>query len=128
MKERFPYKKCLAWLFWISLWQIAHWLIRNTVIFVGPADMLKALFFQVQEKAFWLTIFHSFLRITLGFLSAFLCGILLGSAAYVLPLKISSCGFFCYPCPYLDRVRGPVCIYLLPGGCAYDLCKHPYRA
>ncbi len=86
MKERFPYKKCLAWLFWISLWQIAHWLIRNTVIFVGPADMLKALFFQVQEKAFWLTIFHSFLRITLGFLSAFLCGILLGSAAYVLPL------------------------------------------
>ncbi len=86
MKEHFPYKKCLAWLFWIALWQIAHWLIRNTVIFVGPADMLQALFFQIQEKAFWLTILHSFLRITLGFLSAFICGILLGSAAYVLPL------------------------------------------
>lgn len=86
MNSGFPYKKCLAWLFWIALWQIANCLIQNSIIFVGPADMLAALWRLIQEPDFWLTIFHSFLRITLGFLGAFCCGILLGSLAFASPL------------------------------------------
>lgn len=86
MKGHFPYKKCLVWLFWIALWQTANVLIQNTVIFVGPADMLRALFSLAVTPVFWQTILHSFLKITLGFLSAFLCGIVLGSLAYVCPL------------------------------------------
>ena len=86
MKGSFPYKKCLAWLFWIAIWQGANCLIQNDIIFVGPVDVLAALWAQIRDLAFWLTIFHSFLRITLGFLGAFCCGILLGSLAYASPV------------------------------------------
>lgn len=73
------------WLFWIALWQAAAALVHNPVIFVGPVEMLRALADQLTQPGFWLTIGHSFGKISLGFLGAFASGLALGSLAYRFP-------------------------------------------
>ena len=73
-------------LFWLVLWQIvAHW-IHNDIILVGPLEAAGSLCRLLPVKAFWLSIVHSFGKISLGFLAGFLSGILLGSIAYRFPL------------------------------------------
>lgn len=84
--KTFPIRRYLVWLFWIALWQAANLLIHNSIIFVGPLDMMKALAQQAADSAFWATILNSFARISLGFLGAFVFSILLGSLAYLFPL------------------------------------------
>lgn len=69
-------------LFWLLLWQWAAGMIDNNILFVGPADVLAALFEQSLEWDFWKTIGFSFSRISLGFLSAFFTAIFLGSLSY----------------------------------------------
>ncbi len=59
--------------------------VSNNVILVGPAEMLRSLLFQAGNPSFWITILHSFGRISLGFLAAFAAGIAAGSLAYALP-------------------------------------------
>lgn len=68
-------------LFWLLLWQAASVLIRNSILFVGPADVAAALFIQVRTIEFWKTLAFSLGRISGGFLSAMLLGILLGALA-----------------------------------------------
>ncbi len=82
MKQHTTLRKCLIWLFWLVLWQLASLAVSNNVILVGPAETLEALFTLARTSAFWLTILHSFGRISLGFLAAFAAGIALGSLAY----------------------------------------------
>ncbi len=77
-----PLRKCLIWLLWLLIWQAAHQMIQNSIIFVGPADMVRALVSQLGDPVFWRCILFSFARISLGFLGAFFCGIFLGSLAY----------------------------------------------
>ena len=72
----------MIWLFWAVLWQAAHLAIQNDVIFVGPFDMLGALWQLLPEVSFWQTLLHSFFKISAGFLMAFVLGILLGWASY----------------------------------------------
>lgn len=87
MKTTNPrFRKIMIILFWLIVWQAAGMMIDNSIIFVGPADMLASLLSQLPSGEFWLTIAYSFGKISLGFLSAFLLGILLGSASYRLPL------------------------------------------
>lgn len=78
-------RRAAVWLFWIALWQAAAVLVHNPIIFVGPLEMLRSLGEQLFEAGFWLTIGHSFGKISLGFLGAFASGLLLGSLAYCLP-------------------------------------------
>lgn len=85
MRISLRFKTCMIWLFWAVLWQAAHLAIRNDVIFVGPFDMLRALWQLLPEISFWQTLFHSFLRISAGFLMAFFLGIFLGWASYACP-------------------------------------------
>ena len=73
-------------LFWILAWQLAAGIIDNSIIFTGPFQMVRALILQIQEADFWATIAASFGRICMGFFGAFLCGLLLGCAAWRLPL------------------------------------------
>lgn len=82
MKTPVSLRKVLIWLFWLILWQSIDLILHNPVIFVGPLEMAEALWQQIGNTAFWLTIAHSFLKISLGFLGAFFCGILLGSLAF----------------------------------------------
>lgn len=86
MKPKIPVRTCLIWLFWLLVWQAAHLLIRNSIIFVGPADMVRALYAQLGDPVFWRCILFSFARISLGFFAAFFCAVLLGSLACALPL------------------------------------------
>lgn len=78
-------RRALVWFFWIALWQAAAALVHNPVIFVGPVEMLRALADQLTQPGFWLTIGHSFGKISLGFLGAFASGLALGSLAYRFP-------------------------------------------
>ncbi len=69
-------------LFWLCVWQIAAMLVHNSIALVGPVETLRALFVLLPTAGFWTSIGGSFAHISLGFLSAFLCGILLGALAY----------------------------------------------
>lgn len=86
MRGKVTIRKCLVWLFWIAVWQTANMAIHNNIIFVGPLDIIVSLIHQAGDISFWLTILHTFTKISLGFLAAFFLSILLGSAAYVFPL------------------------------------------
>lgn len=75
-------------LFWLALWQEAAMLIRNSIILASPLETGKALFSQLFLAEFWSVFFSSCLRISLGFLGAFLLAAVFGAAAYFLrPLK-----------------------------------------
>lgn len=80
------WRRPLIILFWIFIWQLAAWLIHNNIILVGPADAGLALLRLIPTGDFWLSIGHSFVKISLGFLLAFACGLALGGAAYRFPL------------------------------------------
>lgn len=73
-------------LFWILVWQLAAWMIHNSIILVGPAEAGLALLRLLPSGEFWLSIGHSFAKISLGFLLAFVSGVLLGGAAFRFPL------------------------------------------
>ncbi len=79
-------RKGLILCFWLLVWQLAAGIIDNSIIFAGPVEMIIALGDQIGNGDFWVCIASSFGRISLGFAGAFLCGILLGSAAWRLPL------------------------------------------
>lgn len=82
---RSPWCRSFVILFWLLAWQLLAQLIHNHIVLVGPWETLGALRQLIFSKVFWLSIAHSFQKISLGFLSAFLMGILLGSSAYRFP-------------------------------------------
>lgn len=79
-------KKAGIILFWLFVWQLISITIHNSILLVGPLDVLYALLRQATMADFWITIGFSFGKISLGFLSAFTVGILAGGAAYRFPL------------------------------------------
>ena len=64
-------KKILAAVFWVIIWQLAAMAMKNSIIFVGPADMLRSLGEQIQKKEFWLSVGNSSFKIMGGFHFAF---------------------------------------------------------
>lgn len=90
MKNPIPkqtiYKKGAAILFWLLVWQIAAVFMKNSIVFVGPVDMLRSLLDQIQQSEFWLSLWNSMAKIMGGFLCAFLAGILFAVLAWRLPL------------------------------------------
>ena len=75
-------KKAGIILFWLFLWQIKSLQLHNSIILVGPLEVVRALWTQAFTSGFWRTIAFSFGKISLGFLLAFAAGILAGGAAY----------------------------------------------
>ena len=69
-------KNWVCWLIWIGIWQLADLFIHNNIIFAGPFDMALTLAGLLKDGDFWLSLFHSSLRICLGFLSAFCLGMI----------------------------------------------------
>lgn len=82
MKNRISPHRIFVILFWIALWQLASMVIQNDIIFAGPADVVRSLSLLLPSAEFWISIIHSFGKITLGFAAAFIAGILLGSLAF----------------------------------------------
>lgn len=67
---------------WFAVWHIASLIIDNTIVFVGPADVIRAFAALIPRPDFWVSVFRSFGRISAGFLLAFFAGILLGGLAF----------------------------------------------
>lgn len=82
----FRLKKAGIILFWLLVWQAASMAVHNSIILVGPLEVIYALFRQAGLADFWKTIGFSFGKISLGFLMAFAAGILAGGAACRFPL------------------------------------------
>ncbi len=75
-------RRAVIIVFWLLVWQIAAMMIHNIILLVGPLDTLKALIALIPTADFWRSIGRSFANISLGFISAFAAGIILGSFAY----------------------------------------------
>lgn len=75
-------RQVLIILFWIALWQIASLMIDNAIVLVGPVDVIRSFSVLLTQPDFWRSILQSFGNIVLGFLAAFLSGILMGILAY----------------------------------------------
>lgn len=69
-------------LFWLALWQAASLIIGNSIILASPPETGKALISQLFLAGFWTVFFSSCLRISLGFLGAFILAAVFGAAAY----------------------------------------------
>lgn len=73
-----------AILFWLVLWQAASLIIGNSILLASPLETAKALLSQLISAGFWNIFFSSCLRISLGFLGAFILAAACGAAAYFL--------------------------------------------
>ena len=71
---------------WLAAWQTTSVLVHNSIMLVGPVEALQTLWGLLPSRDFWLSLYNSFCRIGIGFLSAFLLGLLLGSLSYCVPL------------------------------------------
>lgn len=67
---------------WLVIWQLAAVWIDSKILFAGPAEVLYALFLQVQTMEFWQTVLRSSVRIMGGFLAAFAGGTAIGICAF----------------------------------------------
>lgn len=85
MKHQIPFRKILIVFFWIFMWQLASMIIDNDILFAGPVEVVGSFCVLIPTADFWLSIAWSFGRIILGFLCAFVVGILMGSLAFYFP-------------------------------------------
>ena len=107
--------------------------------FCRPADVVRPLSLLLPSAEFWISIIHSFGKITLGFAAAFIAGILLGSLAFRFHLlrelleplmllgQIHSCGLLCHSGPHPDWLLRSFCVHFLPGRISHSLCKYHCR-
>ena len=89
--------KISAVLFWLLNWQIAALIWKDSIVFVGPVDMMRALIDQAGSSSFWISIARSFLCIMGGFLAAFAAAALLAVLTAVFPVlgaKVCANGIF----------------------------------
>ncbi|MBW7573945.1 ABC transporter permease [Caproiciproducens faecalis] len=71
------FRKILAAVFWIGLWQLAYLTVKQEILIVSPVRVLQRLFELSQSTEFWLTAFLSMLRILEGFLLGVIFGCVL---------------------------------------------------
>lgn len=66
---------------WLTIWQLAAFLIGNRHLLCGPVSVVEALCALALKPSFWISIGWSFARIGLGFLCAVVLGSVLGAVA-----------------------------------------------
>lgn len=79
-KGLFRYKtirKLFAAVFWLCVWQLIYFAVRQEILIVSPVHVLQKLIALSRESAFWLTAFFSMTRILEGFLLGVFTGSLL---------------------------------------------------
>ncbi|HWP79950.1 MAG TPA: ABC transporter permease subunit [Candidatus Acidoferrum sp.] len=67
--------------FWLVAWQAAAALLSQDLLLVSPVEVVKTLFDMVGDAGFWRIAMSTMLRITQGFLLAFVFGVVFGAAA-----------------------------------------------
>ncbi|MBR2080667.1 MAG: ABC transporter permease subunit [Oscillospiraceae bacterium] len=78
--------KLLAVLLALLLWQLAAMLVDLPVLLVSPLQVLRRLLTIWREPDFFLTVWHSLLRIALGFAAALVLGTFLAILAGRFPV------------------------------------------
>ncbi len=73
MKRTYIYR-ILAVVFALLCWEAASLIVANKMLLSSPFDVFLRFFTLIPEKEFRLTLLFSFLRISVGFLSAFVLG------------------------------------------------------
>lgn len=71
---------------WLALWQLLCLTVKQEILIVSPACVLKRLLLLVHNTDFWLTVFYSMLRIVLGFAIGVCTGLLLAVITSAAPL------------------------------------------
>lgn len=74
-------RRAMIILLWGLVWQIAAVCIDNSILLVGPLQVVHVLLQNIIQPDFLKTVLGSFARIGMGFFAAFLVGLLLGAAA-----------------------------------------------
>jgi len=75
-----------VFLFWILLWQIASMAVNLELILPSPFTCLKTLLRLLPTKELWLAVGGTLGRIFIGYVVGCVAGILLGAAAYFVPV------------------------------------------
>lgn len=73
-KARKITKKIIAAVLWLAVWQLLYSAVRQEILIVSPACVLKRLVLLAQGTDFWLTVFYSMGRIILGFIIGMAAG------------------------------------------------------
>lgn len=66
----------LAVLFWLIVWQVASIIIGQEILLVSPFSVFKKILELIAEIEFWQSVGFSFVKITTGFIIAFITGII----------------------------------------------------
>ncbi len=82
MEKKDFWKKGAAVAFWLVVWQIMAAVMKDSIVFVGPLEMLYSLGEQMQGAEFWQSVGNSTLKIMGGFLLAFFCAALTAGIAF----------------------------------------------
>lgn len=75
------YRKWLALLFWLAVWQLAGMCIGEEILLATPLSALKSLAGLLPQPEFWKTVSFSMTRIAFGFFLAASAGTALGVIA-----------------------------------------------
>ena len=76
------FRKIIIVIAWLSLWQVVSLVINNPIILVGPIETIYTLFLKIGDSQFLLSVASSLLRITIGFVLAFIIAVTLSFLAY----------------------------------------------
>lgn len=85
MKKKAYLKKGGILLFWLGVWTLLALAVDNKILMATPLETLRELLRLLGERAFYLSVGRSLLRIGLGFLSGFSAAVLLAAAGRRLP-------------------------------------------
>lgn len=75
-------RKTLIVLFWLVLWQAASLLVHNSILLAGPYEALLALIRLGVTAGFWISVLMTVLKITAGFLTGLITGIVCACLSY----------------------------------------------
>lgn len=74
--------KILSAAFWLGVWEILYWRIKQEILIVSPVRVLQRLAVLSGESAFWITAFNSMGHVLTGFLFGLFIGVLLAVLTY----------------------------------------------
>jgi len=75
-------KKLLVIFIWLCIWQLISYLVGLELIIASPIKVIVCFFSLLKSQLFYLCMINSFIKIILGFLIAFVLGIVFATAAH----------------------------------------------
>jgi len=82
MAARHKLLKALAVIVALLIWQVAAFLLNQSILLVSPVEVAIELAHQAVRADFWLTVWFSLRRIFLGFFLALAAGVVLATFSY----------------------------------------------